>query len=266
MAKLIRILAASLGGGLVLGAGIRLGERLVSQSAGESGEGAGKLAERLGQLEGRLSHLETTGTAQAGAVDLQGIESRIEEQAAAVSAVRVRLDSGASEPETPAKTEERLRAELRAWMDQRVDERLRSVETKLRRESDEAQREMLNAVVESVQTRVILRISKLEDEVAGQAAGMQELRDCTLRTEQSMQKLLGGIDRLIAAQPAREAIPQQPAREDAVVPEIQPERGPWPAAGETQGPNRPQSGEGNAATGPGHADPAGRSRRWSIFG
>src|ERR1019366_4521358 len=142
MAKLIRILAASLGGGLVLGAGIRLGERLVSQSAGESGEGAGKLAERLGQLEGRLSHLETTGTAQAGAVDLQGIESRIEEQAAAVSAVRVRLDSGASEPETPAKTEERLRAELRAWMDQRVDERLRSVETKLRRESDEAQREM----------------------------------------------------------------------------------------------------------------------------
>ena len=150
MAKLIRILAASLGGGLVLGAGIRLGERLVSQSAGDSGgEGAGKLSERLGQLEGRLSNLEAGGTGQSGTgIDLQGIESRINQQAAEVSAVRVRLDDGARHAETPGKTEERLRTELRAWMDQRVDERLRGVETKLRLESDEAQREMLNAVVE----------------------------------------------------------------------------------------------------------------------
>jgi uncharacterized coiled-coil protein SlyX len=44
---------------------------------------------------------------------------------------------------------------------------------------------------------VIQRISRLEDEVAGQSAAMSELRECSLRTEQSMQKLLGGIDRLI---------------------------------------------------------------------
>lgn len=259
MAKLIRILAASLGGGLVLGAGIRLGERLVSQGAiggeGSGGEAAGKLSERLGQLEGRLSSLETARTGEpVSDIDLREIESRIDEQAKTVSAVRVRLDSGARQAETPQQTEERLRIEMRAWMDQRVDERLRGVESKLRRENDEAQREMLNAVVESVQTRVILRISKLEEEVAGQATGMQELRDCTLRTEQSMHKLLGGIDRLISAQSARDAGAAQPAA--AAEPE-RPATG--TVAGEPATPVKPESAPGDTGS-------EIRPRRWNIFG
>jgi len=246
MAKLIRILAASLGGGLVLGAGIRLGERLVSQGAGEGSEAAGILADRLGRLEGRLSHIEGAQAEQpVSETALRGIESRIDEQAAAASAVRVRLDTGVRRMETPIQTEERLPSEMRAWMEQRLDERLRGVESTLRRESDEARRETLSAVVESVQTRVILRISKLEEEVAGQAAGMQELRECTLRTEQSMHKLLGGIDRLIAAQAARDAAPLVPAGQVAA---------PVPA----------EAGNGEAAGSP--PAPLTRPRRWSIFG
>jgi hypothetical protein len=33
---------------------------------------------------------------------------------------------------------------------------------------------------------------------------MTELRECSLRTEESMQKLLGGLDRLIVTSPAGE--------------------------------------------------------------
>jgi hypothetical protein len=47
---------------------------------------------------------------------------------------------------------------------------------------------------------VVLRISKLEEEVAGQSAAMADLRECSLSTERSMQKLLEGIDRLVASQ------------------------------------------------------------------
>ena len=57
MAKLIKILAASVGGGLVLGAGIRLGEAFASQLP-VAGMDSGKLSDRLGQLENRLLTLE----------------------------------------------------------------------------------------------------------------------------------------------------------------------------------------------------------------
>jgi hypothetical protein len=42
------------------------------------------------------------------------------------------------------------------------------------------------------------RVSLLEKEVAGHSAGLSELRECSLRTERTLQKLLLGIDRLIA--------------------------------------------------------------------
>jgi len=36
------------------------------------------------------------------------------------------------------------------------------------------------------------RISRLEEQVAGQSAAVQELRECSLRTESSVQKLSAG--------------------------------------------------------------------------
>jgi hypothetical protein len=49
------------------------------------------------------------------------------------------------------------------------------------------------------------RISLLEKEVANHSAGLFELRECSLRTERSLQKLLLSIDRLIT--PAQAAPP-----------------------------------------------------------
>lgn len=289
MAKLINILAASLGSGLLLGAGFRLGEKLAGEERiagagerGETGEPAGQspvvgeLAERLGYLEGRISSLETiVPPAQVPEIDLSGLESKLAAQAREVSAVRMQLEEGAGRIESLGQTDERLRNELRGWVDKRVEEQLKGVESKLRAENKEAQREMLSAVVDSVQTRVILRISKLEEEVAGQAAGMMELRDCTLRTEDSMQKLLGGIDRLIAAQqpparPAKPAAAPQPAPElrAKAAPEALPVRPKQPEG------TQPKSQQPAAAAKP-SAPPAkpvvmpsldSPRRRWSIFG
>lgn len=273
MAKLIRILAASLGGGLVLGAGIRLGERLVSASGDTPDSTAGALSERLEQLEGRLSHLEVSGGAdptRGAGIDLGGIESRIEAQAAEVSAVRVRMEAGTRQAAIQDRTDEQLRTELRGMVEERLEERLRGVETRLRAENDAAQREMLNAVMESVQTRVIVRISRLEEEVAGQASGMQELRACTLRTEQSMQKLLSGIDRLIAAQPVarpneasfrapettREYDANSEAKREADLAQPDP----------PQAPEQTASAATTLAPGGFLSGDATRKRRWSIFG
>lgn len=182
MPKLISILAASIGGGIVLGAGIRLGEAIAAQSQAP-GANAGdklveKLEEKLGALEDRLVTLEL---------------------------------------ESPAE----LRVELRDWVDESVTTRMAEVEKRIKAESDIGQKQVLDAFAESVQTRVIQRISKLEEEVATQSSAMNELRDCSLRTERSMQQLLGGIERLIvknppAAEEAVNATPERPASEAAL--------------------------------------------------
>ena len=83
-ARLLKILAASVGSGLVLGAGIRLGEAIAAQSPALRQNGGGKLAERLGDLENRLLSLEVESPA--------AISSRVDRQAAEVSAVRSQLN------------------------------------------------------------------------------------------------------------------------------------------------------------------------------
>jgi uncharacterized coiled-coil protein SlyX len=187
LAKFIKILAASVGGGLVLGAGIRLGEALASQLPVSGMESGNRLAVRLGELENRLLSLET-------------------ESPEAVGSVRTQVDSEGPQIDVVSQTALRLRGELREWLDESVTVRMAEVETRLRTESERGQRQMLDAFAESVQTRVIQRISRLEEEVASQSAAMSDLRECSLRTERSVHKLLGGLDRLIVKNmPAAEA-------------------------------------------------------------
>lgn len=170
MSKFIKILAASIGGGIVLGAGIRLGEAIAAQTPASSPDAGRGTAQKLEEkFERKLNE------------KIEALEDRVRN-----------LDV-----ESPAE----LRGELRDWLDESINTRMAEVETRLRTESQRGQKQTLDAFAESVQTRVIQRISRLEEEVAGQSASMNELRDCTLRTERSMQKLLGGLERLVVKNP-----------------------------------------------------------------
>lgn len=202
MAKLLKILAASVGGGLVLGAGIRLGEAIAAQHPALRLDSGEHLAERLGDMEERLLSLEAESPV--------GIVSRLERQAAEVSAVRTRLDTEGLQIEALSETSQRLRAELQDWLEESVNSRMTEVETRLKAESERGQKEVLDAFTENVQTRVIHRISRLEHQVTSQSAAMSELRECSLRTELSVQKLLGGLDKLISK--------ETPAAEEAAAP------------------------------------------------
>jgi hypothetical protein len=227
LAKLIKILAASVGGGLVLGAGIRLGEAIAAQIP-VSGEPGHKLAERLGELENRLLSLEAESPAAAEGSD-------------------------------PGNTPLGLRGELRGWLEENVGVRMAEVETRLRTESERSQKQMLDAFAESVQTRVMHRISRLEEEVAGQSAAMNELRECSLRTEQSVHKLLGGLDKLIVRSPpaAQETVETVEEAVEAVTPAAPP-----PSAG----PEPPPVTAPPVIAPPAFEAPPPRTSRWKIFG
>lgn len=245
MAKLIKILVASVGGGLMLGAGIRLGEALAAQLPAEGSESGRKLAEKIGELEHRLLSLE------------------------------VEIPAALTEPGP------QLLAELGDWLEENVAVRMADVETRLRAESERGQKQMLDAFAESVQTRVVQRISRLEEEVAGQSAAMSELRECSLRTERSMQQLLGGLDRLIVKSPpvseAFEAAEAgaDPSSADArvVAPNVSAsaESGP-PPGGDAPAAGAPAAGAPAADVNrPAVVEPPAfearpKSRRWKFFG
>jgi uncharacterized coiled-coil protein SlyX len=267
VAKLIKILAASVGGGLMLGAGIRLGEAIVGGNLPHQKEKEtdSELAVRLGALEDRLRNLEAESPGSMAEVSSPG--SRIEDQAAEVAAIRSQLSMGGRELETLSEISLRLRGELRGWLEETVGARMADVESKLKAESEESQRQLLEVLVESVQTRVTHRISRLEEEVAGQSAAMTELRECTMRTEQSMQKLLGGLDRLIVAQPP--PVVNTPAPEQLSAQNVSAEAVNTTVDAETtipvEEPKAPEEAqplvEWKLA-----AEPRPKSRRWSIFG
>jgi hypothetical protein len=264
VAKFINILAASVGGGILLGAGIRLGEAIVGRDpeATRDSENGGRLEARLGSrlaaLEDRLVNLEamTPGTT---------VDARGERQTVTVAAIRSELGREDERVAALSQMGAQLRVELKGWLEQSVGSRMADVEAKLRVESDDARRQMLDAFAESVQTRVTHRISRLEEEVAGQSAAMAELRDCSLRTEQSLQKLLGGLDRLLV--PRSASLPADSSSdEDATV--LHGEQ--VVDAGDVEPAPQPErSLESNAEDAPN--DPAApeqqpRSRRWSLFG
>jgi chromosome segregation ATPase len=221
LAKLIKILVASIGGGLVLGAGIRLGEAIATQLPASGTDSGDRLVKRLADLEDRLVSLEAENPAASVAQNSRErlesdsphrresvLQLELDRQAAEVSALRAQLDTGDRQIQALSETSQRLRGELKDWIDESVTARMAEVETRLKSESERGQKQMLDAFAESVQTRVVQRISKLEEEVAGQSAAMGELREYSLRTEQSMQRLLGGLDRLIVKNaPAAEPPP-----------------------------------------------------------
>jgi uncharacterized coiled-coil protein SlyX len=250
LAKLIKILAASVGGGLVLGAGIRLGEAIAGQIQVSGMEPSHKLAERLGELENRLLNLEAESPAAVGSPMPHSRESVVQPE------MERQPDLKSGPTDVLGETTLRLRGELRDWLEESVTVRMGEVETRLRMESERGQKQMLDAFAESVQTRVMHRISRLEEEVAGQSAAMNELRECSLRTELSVHKLLGGLDRLIVKNP--------PAAEGAPAPEGDAEEvNPVPApviASAESGPEPPPVFEPPAF----EARP--KSRRWKIFG
>jgi uncharacterized coiled-coil protein SlyX len=160
--KLIHLLAVSAGGGLLLGAGIKLAERRRGQSAvapdvpgPDSGSRLSLFLSRLEALEQALGQLERKLASQNG--DPHGGREEIARE----------LDA----------MESRLRSELERIQERRI--------------------ESLNGTLNRSGTT---RLEAIESELAGQRGAVAELRECSIRTERSLQKLVQGIDRLVDSQ------------------------------------------------------------------
>jgi hypothetical protein len=236
MAKLINILAASVGGGLVLGASIRLGEALGSSvvrgaqrhrvapaaQAEEEGPNRGSARSlvngRLDRLEEKLSRISPaqaersrtdaippSAAPRASAEDapewldvLAGVVARIDRQQADVEAIQRQMSGATRAADSIDEIAGNVRDDLHRQLREEMDRRLTALEKNLYLSVEAARKETVDAMMASMEARVTPRISRLENDVISQSAAMTELRDCSLQSERSIQRLLTALEKVVA--------------------------------------------------------------------
>ena len=174
--RVLTLLAVSTGGGVLLGAGMRPGTKRRNESTGASDkpESQGR------ETEARISHFLKR---------LEALERRIDAHTTGTMPEAEAFRS----PQPGAQRD--LQAE--------INSQIEHVEARLRRDLSHRNDEFLEAIHESFEKRLEKRIEPLETEIASQRSSLSELSDYSLRTERNMQKLLEGVERLVATHSSR---------------------------------------------------------------
>ncbi|HUI39045.1 MAG TPA: tetratricopeptide repeat protein [Candidatus Nitrosotalea sp.] len=210
MKAVLKTLALSFGGGLALGAGLRLTQGAAKKRE-EPALDLDPLLARLKKVESRIVQIETAPraapVAPAPAVipekTLAAFESRLAAQFADVEHLRVemrRVDQRLGE----------MDAQIPVLIQSTVSVQFREVEHKLQLEFEEAQSRSMTAFVDTLQTKVVERITALETNLAEQSTAIGNLRDSSLRTDENLQKMLAGIEKLVDQTRAPQAPPPSP--------------------------------------------------------
>jgi hypothetical protein len=188
MKRLLKALAISFGGGLALGAGIRIGQASVKARPRSESE-ADPLLQRLDAVEGRIVRVESSVRVHpaAGSVSPAIAAAKFSpEDLQALSANIRGVDRKIDELES------RLPGLIRAGVAERVDE----VYVTLRREIEEVHNRAVQALVDTLQNQVMQRMSIIEGSLTEQSKAIGDLRLSSMRTDQSLQKMLAGIEQL----------------------------------------------------------------------
>ena len=238
MKAVLKTLAISFGGGLALGAGIRLTQG-PSKSPPEPSVDLDPLLTRLKNVEGRIVQMETSAPVVRAAAPapsgvpektLAAFESKLAAQLADVNQLRGeirRVDQRLGDLDT----------QLPIIIQSTVDVRFQQVERKLQHDFEEAQNRSMAAFVDTLQTKVVERISTLETNLAQQSSAIGKLRDASLRTDENLQKMLVGIEKLVnqtkVLQPEPSVSPppapqQPPPKAEPAMTVAEPARGPEP--------------------------------------
>jgi uncharacterized coiled-coil protein SlyX len=199
MKSVLKTLAISFGGGLALGAGMRLAQG-PAKDRSEPRADLNPLLARLKNVESRIVEMESTEHAAPVASvpaptafaekTLAAFESKLAAQLTDVEQLRVEI----------RQVDERLGqldVQLPVLIQSTVDVRFREVEQHLQRDFEEAQSRSMAAFVDTLQTKVVERISTLETNLAEQSQVIGKLRDASVRSDENLQKMLAGIERLV---------------------------------------------------------------------
>ena len=223
MKSVLKTLAISFGGGLALGAGMRLAQG-PAKDRSEPRADLNPLLARLKNVESRIVEMESTehpapvasvpAPAAFAEKTLAAFESKLAAQLTDVEQLRLEI----------RQVDERLGqldVQLPVLIQSTVDVRFREVEQHLQRDFEEAQSRSMAAFVDTLQTKVVERISTLETNLAEQSQVIGKLRDASVRSDENLQKMLAGIERLVDQSKAPQP-PPAPTASPPPAPVIEP--------------------------------------------
>ncbi len=141
---------------------------------------------------------------------LTGMVDRIERQQGDLEAIRDQVASATRTVVSAGDIASSLRGELGRQIGDDLDRRLTQVEAKLHESMEAALSETVDAMVNSIETRVAPRITRLEKDVAGQNSALAELRDCSVQSDRSIQRLVAVMERVMLPQAGLAPPPPMP--------------------------------------------------------
>ncbi len=102
-----------------------------------------------------------------------------------------------------ARQVDNLESFLPEMIEEAVTKRFEQMSGKLQQEIEETHVKTLESFVKNVQTKIVKRVSALEQDMTRQAEAMNQLRESSARTEDNLSRLITGVDKLARELPAR---------------------------------------------------------------
>ena len=155
-------------------------------------EGLKPILDRLEEIDDRVGQMEE-GDADLPA-DPRGWLS---------SQLAATFRGGKKELPSSGRAARDLEARMPELIEQAVTERFRQMAGKLQSEIEETHVKTLETFVKNVQVKLVQRVSSLEQDMSRHTQAMLQLRDSSQRTEENLNRLITGVDKLAQELPRR---------------------------------------------------------------
>jgi hypothetical protein len=200
--SLMKGLAITLGGGLAVGLGIKIGQSAAPPALPVEQIDFGPVLDRIEGVENRIVVVETA-MKEPGPMfipSVQDLEDRVHAQSSEVEALRAAIQRATeihdSRIDKLGYTVSNLEAKLPELIDQSIKPKFEELHERVQREMQETASQTLEIFADRIQSRVVEKIASIEGDLGRQSEAINDLRDYSLKTDQNLQRLLAGVENL----------------------------------------------------------------------
>jgi hypothetical protein len=199
--SLVKGLALTLGGGLAVGLGIKIGQSSTPAAPVETID-FGPVLDRIEGVENRIVTVEAAMKEPGPMVipSLQELEERVNSQSNQVEALRAQFQRATevhdSRIDKLGYAVDGLESKLPELIEKGIKPRFEEMHDRVQREMQETASQTLELFADRIQSRVVEKITSIEGDLGRQSDAINDLRDYSLKTDQNLQRLLAGVENL----------------------------------------------------------------------
>ena len=195
-------LALTVGGGLAVGLGIKIGQSSPPAHAPAEPIDFGPVLDRIEGVENRIVVVESALKEPGPMVipSVQELEDRVHAQSSEVEALRAAIQRATevhdSRIDKLSYAVDSLESKLPGLIDQSIKPKFEELHERVQREMQETASQTLEIFADRIQSRVVEKITSMEGDLGRQSEAINDLRDYSLKTDQNLQRLLAGVENL----------------------------------------------------------------------